>query len=172
MLARAILHNPSILILDEPTGAVDPVGSFELLELIRGIARERGHAVLMSSHRLDEIEALHDNVLLLDRGRTVYWGDLSELRKHWEQPRLEISFIDHAAAVASARLLGDLDGVEVVTVDDDALVVKSEVTVGRLLEMLDGQLTVVSGVREKRMRLQELFVTVLGSRDATGEEQA
>ena len=170
MLARAILHNPSILILDEPTGSVDPMGSFELLELIRRIARERGHAVLMSSHRLDEIEALHDNVLLLDQGKTVYWGDLNDLRRHWERPRLEILFVDHAAAVTSAGLLRNVDGVEVMTVDNDSVVVKSDVSVGLLLEMLDGQLPVVSGVREKRMRLQELLVTVLGSRGEARED--
>src|SRR5438552_16264465 len=64
-LACALLHEPPVLILDEPTGTVDPVGSFELLEMIRRVTTERRLAVLFSTHRVDEIEALGEKAILL-----------------------------------------------------------------------------------------------------------
>jgi ABC-2 type transport system ATP-binding protein len=98
-LARALLHKPKVLILDEPTGAVDPVASHELVHLIRDIVSERQIAALISSHRLEEIETLHSRVLLLDEGRVRYDGDLGSLRHKYAGPRLSIEF--RTAEIAS-----------------------------------------------------------------------
>ncbi len=91
-LARALLHKPDVLILDEPTGNVDPVASHELIHMIRDIVTDRQIAALISSHRLEEIETLHSRVLLLDQGKVRYDGDLKELKKQYAGPRLEIHF--------------------------------------------------------------------------------
>lgn len=91
-LARALLHRPSVLILDEPTGAVDPVASHELINLIRDIVSERRIAALISSHRVEEIETLHSRVLLLDKGRVRYDGSLTSLRNKYSGPRLTFEF--------------------------------------------------------------------------------
>ena len=71
-LARALLHEPDILILDEPTGTIDPVGAHDLLQLVQRLADERQLAVLLSSHRLEEIDALEDNVLFINKGEVVH----------------------------------------------------------------------------------------------------
>src|SRR5204863_286997 len=71
-LACALLHQPPVLILDEPTGTVDPIGSFELLEQIRQVTVERKLAVLFSTHRVDEIDAIGEIVDLIHRGREVH----------------------------------------------------------------------------------------------------
>ncbi len=102
LLARALLHRPRVLILDEPTGTVDPIGAHQLLSLIQRLTYELRIAVLLSSHRLEEIDALRDNVMFLDRGQLVHWGHLDSLRNLWELPRLVVQFCDESAA-AGAR---------------------------------------------------------------------
>lgn len=101
-LARALLTEPEVLILDEPTSSIDPVAARDIIRLILATARERGAAVLISSHRLEEIEELQERVLLLDRGRPAYVGDLGTFRRQFGAPTLEITFSD-AAGARSAR---------------------------------------------------------------------
>lgn len=105
MLARAILHRPKVLILDEPTGAIDPLAAHDFLQLIIQITVERETATLLSSHRLEEIEALRDNVLLLDRGRVVFWGNLDDVKSVAEHKVYEVLCLDFAAAREVTRIL-------------------------------------------------------------------
>ncbi|MEY4090127.1 MAG: hypothetical protein RJB55_2398 [Verrucomicrobiota bacterium] len=77
-LAQALVHDPRLLILDEPTAGVDPVGSAEMAELILAL-KSRGKTVLITSHLLGQIEDLCDRVAILDRGNLVAEGNVSEL---------------------------------------------------------------------------------------------
>jgi ABC-2 type transport system ATP-binding protein len=108
-LARALLAGPRVLLLDEPTGAIDPIAAHALLELIVELTREYGLAALLSSHRLEEIEALQSNALLLDGGRVRYSGDLDHLRSSLEQPLLELTFGTVRSARRAASVFGGLD---------------------------------------------------------------
>lgn len=104
-LARALLPGPRVLLLDEPTGAIDPVAAHNLLGIITELARQERLAVLISSHRLEEIEALQSNALLLEHGRVRYFGDLDELRRESERPLVEFTFSAETAAVQAAANL-------------------------------------------------------------------
>jgi ABC-2 type transport system ATP-binding protein len=159
-LARALLHEPQVLILDEPTGSVDPVGAGELLEVVQRVTVECHLSVLISSHRLEEIETLHDYVLLMDRGRVVHAGDLDSLRRAWDQPRIEIRFTRPGACARAGRLLRQA-GVSIAAETGDVLVVTTDMGTGRLLTLLDGQLGDVGSVREHRLALRDLLETVL-----------
>ncbi len=79
-LARATLHDPDLLLLDEPTAGLDPESSRAVLDLIRGMARE-GRTVLMCTHLLLEAEGLADYVVVLDRGITVIAGSPADLTR-------------------------------------------------------------------------------------------
>ena len=78
-VAQGIVHDPEVLVLDEPLNGLDPVGRREMSELMGGFARE-GRCVLVSSHILYEVEQLTENILLLHRGRLLAQGNLHGIR--------------------------------------------------------------------------------------------
>jgi len=79
-LAAALVHEPDVLVLDEPFSGLDPVGVDVLADVLRGQARDRGVPVVFSSHQLELVERLCDEVVLIDRGRIVARGSIRELR--------------------------------------------------------------------------------------------
>jgi ABC-2 type transport system ATP-binding protein len=83
-VARSLLGDPELLILDEPTNGLDPAGIHEFRAMIRGFVAE-GRTVLLSSHLLDEVEKICDEVAIVDRGRVVMQGSLAELARGGEQ---------------------------------------------------------------------------------------
>ena len=176
-LARALVHQPEVLILDEPTGSVDPVGSYQLLRAIEQVTAERGLAVLLSSHRLEEIEALRDHVLLLDHGHLVYEGELRSLRRLWEVPRLHVRFVNDEAAEIAAKLLRQHDDVEV-DLSPPEIVVNTPLGTGHLLSLLSGQLADIASIHESVMPLLEVLAKVAEQRPrsppggAAGEHHA
>lgn len=78
-VARALVNDPRVVILDEPTLGLDPAGQDQLLELIGRIARDRGATVVLSTHHLDEVEQTCDRLLILHRGRVVAEGTVAEV---------------------------------------------------------------------------------------------
>lgn len=126
-LARALVHDPEVLVLDEPTSSIDPVSARSIIELVVEAASERGAAVLLSSHRIEEIEALGDRVLLLDGGRTVYDGPLQGFTSKYTGEVVEVTFTKPGAAgrlaekAASAGVTSRLSGEPPLTVHLDGL---------------------------------------------------
>jgi ABC-2 type transport system ATP-binding protein len=90
-LAQSLVHNPDLLIVDEPLNGIDPVGRRELMDFFRRF-RERGKAVLVSSHILDEMDTLAEQVIFMGRGRLLAMGTLAEIRQmlaeHPQQVRI------------------------------------------------------------------------------------
>ena len=79
-LAQALVHDPKILFLDEPTSNLDPTGRAEVLELIRDISSHKSIQVLLSSHILDDIESLCETVVILKHGKVAAEGRMEDLR--------------------------------------------------------------------------------------------
>jgi ABC-2 type transport system ATP-binding protein len=80
-LARAMVHNPEVLVLDEPTAGVDPTGQIEIRKILLDIARVEKKTVLLSSHNLDEVQRICNRIALIDRGEIKMYGELKDLRK-------------------------------------------------------------------------------------------
>jgi len=79
-LAQALIHDPRLLLLDEPTNGMDPSGREEMLHLIKDISRDKGIGVLISTHLLPDVEAVCDEVVVLDEGKVAVHGDIEELK--------------------------------------------------------------------------------------------
>ena len=113
-VARSLLADPELLILDEPTNGLDPAGIHEFRAMIRGFVAE-GRTVLLSSHLLDEVEKICDQVAIVDRGRIVVQGSIAELAAGGQQTILIATSDDERAlailaehrAVASAAAAPD-----------------------------------------------------------------
>lgn len=159
LLARALLHRPRLLLLDEPTGAIDPIAAHGLLGLIRRIVDEEHLAAMISSHRLEEIEALQSRAVLLDRGRIRFDGDLGQLRRELGGRLIRLSFdLPGTAEEAVSRLESYPATVE----DCDLLVSTESEPVGEILQRLGDLQSRLARVTEEALPLRDVLVQVYG----------
>ena len=119
-LAQALVHDPQLLVVDEPLNGVDPVGRRELMELFRRLA-DRGKTVLVSSHILEEMDALAGQIVFMGRGRVLAVGTLSEIRNMLsEQPR-RVRIDSPRARELASLLIGWQDVLSVEVTDERTL---------------------------------------------------
>lgn len=165
MFARAILHEPSLLVLDEPTAAVDPLGSIELLSLIQDVAVSKGLAVLISSHRLDEVEMLDDKVVLLNEGKVLYSGDLGRMAARSERPYIELEFDEDAEAEKGSVTLAEMQGVDDVHVEGTTVQVNTHLSIRQIMTGIDGRTDHLVSIGRAKQRLRDVLREML-ERDA------
>ena len=116
-IADALVKDPSVLILDEPTIGIDPLGVVEILELIRTLVTERRMALLLASHLLDQVQATCDRVGIFYAGRLIAEGPVTTLARQYggARDRLAVAFDDPSGGTldrpAAERLLGGIPGV-------------------------------------------------------------
>lgn len=103
-LAQAIVHDPQLVILDEPTAGVDPIGAAEIAQLIRKL-KTRGKTVLLCTHLLAQVEDICDRVAILNRGKLVLEGRVDELLQHNGQQSLIIEGYSEALLEPLKELL-------------------------------------------------------------------
>jgi len=115
-LAAAILHDPRVLVLDEPTVGLDPKQIIAIRELIRELGRE--HTLLVSTHILPEVELLCRRVLIIDRGRIVAHGTPAELREQWHGA-LGVTVELERAVEGAGESLAALPGVDGVRAESE-----------------------------------------------------
>ncbi len=80
-LARAMVHEPELIILDEPTAGVDPTGQMEVRDIILDMAHKWGKTIFLSSHNLDEVQRICNRIALIDKGGIKLYGELEKLRR-------------------------------------------------------------------------------------------
>lgn len=96
MVAAALVHNPSVWILDEPLTGLDPKSAFALKNMMREHA-DAGNSVLFSTHVLEVAEKLCDKILIIHHGKTLFYGTLEELKAKYPDKDLEIIFLEMTA---------------------------------------------------------------------------
>ena len=160
-LASALLHDPELLVLDEPTNGLDPAGMREFRDLIRELARE-GKTVFVSSHLLGEVQQTCDDVGILKAGRLLAQGAVAALLRQSES--LDLRVTDPERAV---QVLGRLDWVHGVRQEDSRLVVEApHERAWELSRALAEAQVYLSELRRRESSLEEFFLEVTGE-DAT-----
>ena len=110
-IARALVNEPQVLFLDEPTLGLDPSGQRQVLTLVRRIARERGATVLLSTHLLGEVEEICSRVLILNRGRVAAEGTVAEVSRQAAAPRSARLRVEAGSESEAVRILAGVRGI-------------------------------------------------------------
>ena len=164
-LAAALLREPRLLVLDEPTNGLDPQGIREIRDLLAEL-NKAGTTVFLSSHQLAEVEQLCTRVGIVDRGRLVLQQDLDELRGPTGRVMVRTPDADRASALLDGRV-ERRDGDRLLVADADPAEVNSRLVAAGLR---------VSEIGPERRSLEDLMLSVTGSGsdriDATGRDSA
>ena len=106
-IAMALLNNPKLLVLDEPTNGLDPQGILEMRELLKQLNREKGITIIISSHLLAEIEKIATHVGIINHGKLIFQGTMSDLNnKQIESSSIIIDTNDNTRAMDVINLFG------------------------------------------------------------------
>lgn len=161
-IANAIMHDPELLILDEPTNGLDPIGIAEVRAFIRSLSEKEGKTILVSSHILSEISMLADDIGILDHGVLLEEETMEELKKK-NQKYILLQVSDTAA---TARILEQQMALQVgeYSIQDTTSVKIFKTTIDR--EALVRELTLqgvgLSGLAEKDDTLEDYFKKITG----------
>lgn len=107
-IAIALLHDPALLILDEPTNGLDPNGIIEMRELLQQLNREEGTTILISSHLLPEVEKIATHTGIIHRGAILFQGTLQELQLQQQSQAMTVFMTNNALAVAEIMVANNL----------------------------------------------------------------
>lgn len=154
-LGQAFLTEPELLLLDEPTSGLDPEQSMEIVELLRRLAEAASVTIVLSSHRMDEVESLCDRVAVLDRGRLVTCEKTDELLSY---DRTQIDVLVDAPDAAARRLQQEPWVAEAHVYRGRVRVRLNEPNPHQLNTFLVGAGYQVVGLLPRRRTLQELYL--------------
>jgi ABC-2 type transport system ATP-binding protein len=152
-LAQALVHDPRLMLLDEPTNGLDPEGRDEMLDLVRRIGHEFGLSIVMSSHLLAEIERVCDYLVVIDGGRLVQSDRIGAFTRETETLTVEV---DGDAGALGAYLRGHGHAAR----DERRLVAVDLVDRSTYDAVRDGAVALGLGlvrVEQRRRRLEDLF---------------
>ncbi len=159
-LASAIVHDPKLLILDEPTNGMDPEGREEVLQLARDLAHNKGMSLLFSSHLLPDVESVCEHVMVLGAGRMLAQGKIEEM-KGLQQLLYEVRL---KADPELFRAQLEKAGCHAEQHEDDLLIVK--VPAGHdhtmLWEIARAERLQIRHLRPRRATLEEVFLKAVG----------
>jgi ABC-type multidrug transport system ATPase subunit len=162
-VAAALLKDPELVILDEPTNGLDPQGMRDMRDLIVDLGRE-GRTVILSSHLMGEVQQICERVAVIDRGRIVTEGTVEQLRGDTE---LELVATPSDTAVATLRALPFVD--EVRTLDGRLLVKVGTRHTAEITRALVHAGVAVTGVRRTERELEDVFFSLTSHADKTNE---
>jgi ABC-2 type transport system ATP-binding protein len=174
-IAMALVHDPAVLFLDEPTTGLDPEVRADMWSEIAGLAAERGKTVLLTTHYLEEADQLAGRVAIVDRGQIVAEGSPEELKRELRGDAIHVDLdADYNGAVS--RALDQLVAIRDVTVDGRVLRARADDggrAVPLVLQALEANGVAVSSVRVARPSLDDVYLKYTGRTfDAAESEQA
>jgi ABC-2 type transport system ATP-binding protein len=153
-IASALLNDPEILILDEPTNGLDPQGIRQIRDLIKIIANQ-GTTILLASHLLDEVEKVCTHVIVLRNGVSLYQGLVDEMLANNGFFELQSEHLD-----ALIKVISNLEAVDKIEVKDGKALVylKAPLEAGELNQYLFHQNIVLTHLSKRKISLEEQFL--------------
>ncbi|PDY02073.1 ABC transporter ATP-binding protein [Bacillus pseudomycoides] len=156
-IAQALIHNPDVLILDEPTNGLDPNGIHEMRMYIKKIAHEQGKAVLVSSHLLSEVELMCDRVIIIQHGEYVTTQSIQR------DGSLEMETIH--IRVDDVKRAADLLTYDAVIQDNELILTVENEEIPNVIRTLTEKSIRIYRVYEERKTLEEKFLELTGGKD-------
>jgi len=172
-IAVGLVHVPGLVFLDEPTTGLDPQARANLWQHIRGLREERGTTVFLTTHYLDEADALCDRILVIDAGRIVAEGTPDALKSQVGGDVLTVTVEHPESAGRVAALMAALPGAEAPQVLDTRVVGRAPhggAALMSLVRELDAAGIPVAGIESRRPSLDDVFLGLTGRslRDESG----
>lgn len=159
-LAQAIVHQPKLLLLDEPISALDPTGRREIMDLLKTLQQDT--TILYSTHILNDAEEMTDQLLFMKDGRLIEQGSLNEVKNRHADPHIRIRFPDHNQAAAFRGKVPwehELKGNAVVLP-----VRKNGPSMQQVLQILTSEKQDILGVDFQTGSLEEIFLKVVAAK--------
>jgi ABC-2 type transport system ATP-binding protein len=161
-VAQAVVHDPPVLMFDEPTAGIDPQGAEDFRVLMRHL-RDQGKTIFLTSHIMPEVEAICGRIGIIVGGRMDICGNVNELVDHYAQRqgyRLKLC-TRHGDEITLFRLLKSIEGVITVTKNDDAFIIDSSEEISEnVSRAVSRSLGIVVELQSYRPSLNELFLEV------------
>ena len=163
-LAQSMIHKPQLIVLDEPTDGVDPVGRREIRDVLKRLADE-GHSVFLNSHLLQEIELVCESVAILNHGQCLLTGTVKDLKAALTDSAVYLQLRGPEAGVRNAT--SALPGVMIRAVAADAFEVEvpmqSQVELDKLIDKLRSSQISIWQIARREKTLEEVFMNIVGA---------
>ncbi|WP_373470587.1 ABC transporter ATP-binding protein [Carnobacterium alterfunditum] len=163
-IAVALIHDPKILIMDEPTVGIDPQSRNYILGMVRKLNREKGITVLYTSHYMEEVEKLCDRVYIMDHGQVIASGTKEELKNILSNEETITIQVEEAKKEFSS-LLSALKGINHVAEDEnryDLIVSKGEQLLGEIFDCARQTKVRILGIHVQTPTLEDVFLHLTG----------
>lgn len=156
-LAQALINDPELIFLDEPTDGVDPIGRKEIRDILLEL-KARSKTIFLNSHLLSEVELITDRVAILNKGKLLREGTVQELTEKKEEYRLNIEPTD-----TSFIMPDDYNGVAITPLDTNSFAIKASDTMqlNQFIDYLREKDILISGIVKEKSTLEEMFISLI-----------
>lgn len=161
-LARAMVHNPEVLVLDEPTAGVDPSGQIEIRQIMLNIAHKENKTIFLSSHNLDEVQRICNRIALIDRGEIKLYGELESLRQKMGRDVVVIETVQYIPESLLAELKS-LPHLGLKEKKERTLIFSPQkgTEISDIISFLAGRGVKIEEAAKKEASLEEMYSTIL-----------
>ncbi len=159
-IAQALIHEPKIIILDEPVSALDPMGRYDVLQLIEKLKKDM--TVFMSTHILDDIERVADHIVIIRKGTVLLSSSIDQLRKDHMKPIIEFTL--EKSTIELESVFKNTPWINEVTVEGDSYTLHTndiEVAKKELPQMIVASGAILSSYEVSALTLEDVFLKVV-----------
>jgi len=167
-LAQALLHDPELLILDEPTDGLDPVGRSQVRDIMRQL-KDEGRTVFVNSHLLQEVELVCDNVAILNHGELKHIGDVEELTSVASDAELEMQLVSDESTVKDCLVAHKLSSISnrIDGLLDVSVTVREQDEINAIIDTLRSRQISIIALSRRKKTLEDFFLDVVNKKAAS-----